>query len=83
MEWLGIGFSLQLLSAAGGGAQDRIYDSALAFRSEFNRLMDRRVFGRFSDEELIQAEMQQIAKIGVHSAASKVADPKIEQAYIS
>jgi hypothetical protein len=79
VEWLGIRFPLQLLPVARGGAQYRIDDPALVFRSQLNRFMHRGMFSYFGDEELIQTEVKNIAKIDTYPRRTKDTDPKVEQ----
>jgi hypothetical protein len=74
---------LQLLPSARGGAQDRIDDGALAFRSDLDRFVDGSVFRRLGDEYLIKAQAQKIAKIDIYVSASERSDPKIEQGEVS
>ena len=83
MEWLRISFFLQLLPSARGGAQHRIDDSALAFRSDLDRFVNGSVFRRLSDKYLIKTQAQKIAKIDIYVSASNFADPKIEQGEVS
>jgi len=45
--------------------------------------MDRGMFSRLGDEELIQAKMQKIAKIDIQVCPSKRANPKVEQREVS
>ena len=65
------------------GAQYRVDDCALAFRSGLDGFMDRGMFSRLGDEELIQAKMQKIAKIDIQVCPSKRANPKVEQREVS
>ena len=65
------------------GAQYCVDDCALAFRSGLDDFMDRGMFSRLGDEELIQAKMQKIARIDIQVCPSKRANPKVEQREVS
>jgi hypothetical protein len=59
------------LPAARCGAQHRIDDGALGFRSDLYHFVNGSVFRRLGDEYLIQAQAQKIAKIDIHVPPSK------------
>ena len=83
IEWLGIRFLLQLLPAARGGAQHRVDDGTLAFRSDLYRFVNGGVFRRLGDKYLIKAKAQKVAKIDIYVSASEQPDPKVEQGNVS
>ena len=83
MEWLRSRFSFQLLPSARGGAQHRIDDSALAFRSDLDRFVNGSMFRRLGDKYLIKTQAQKIAKIDIYVSAPNLADPKIEEGEVS
>ena len=55
----------------------------LTFRRKLNGFMNRRMFRRLGDEELIQAKTQKISKIDIYVCASERADPKVEEGQVS
>src|SRR5260370_22433836 len=53
------------------------------FWGEVARFVNRRMFGRLCDKQLIETDAQNVAKIDIHASASKLADPKVQECAIA
>jgi len=74
---------LQAPAVARSGAQYRIDDRMLAFWRQVDRFVNRRMFGRLCDKQLIETDAQNVAKIDVHASVSKLVDPKVQECAIA
>src|SRR2546430_16902444 len=53
------------------------------FWRRVDRFVNRRMFGRLCDKQLIETDAQNVAKIDVHASVSKLVDPKVQECAIA
>ena len=58
-------------------AEDRIDQSSLVFAGKGDGLVDRRMLCNLAEENLVEPDTEQVTRVGLHAAASKLVDNSI------